>query len=136
MKSIGSCKFLRDSSRRGIFLNGEFSYLMLHSGTSNPNDTCVSFSNSSDNYFIPWASLYCDADNYVTLKTIPSGSCLYGGKKVEMGVPFTHETNPWQYSLLRFGGADGVASPEMMHHDVRAEVGLLEIFKGRKGKKR
>ena len=41
-------------------------------------------------YYIPIASMYCDADGYVSVKEEPkagSGSCVYYGKNVKIG-PF------------------------------------------------
>ena len=42
-------------------------------------------SNSGGHIYIPPANLYCDEDGYISLKEKPSGTCIYGGKQVNVG---------------------------------------------------
>ena len=132
-KSIGNCKFYRPTVRPQADrvtgrLNGQFSNFTISSGTSKQNDTCLQFFDGW-NHFVPWKSLVCDADGYVSLKDKPSGTCIFDGVKVNAGkitlgtLEFTvldrHQMNRayWQKTAI-----------PTKYRDIRALDAFPEIF--------
>ena len=81
----GSNRFIKIGGRR------TGTQLRLWENIGFKNDTCFSSSQYEDVskpekvMYIPFTNLYCDDEDYISLKEKPSGTCIHRGKQVNVG---------------------------------------------------